>query len=178
MPTVAYPQVHRVGEENLAALQQAGQGGGLLLAALLDYYRRRGPGQYVAQTDVAREGLPPVRAGEAFPAQGVPGRQAPPPGFNFQPSRLPFLGPQGPDYSRLLPHLQAQQAQAELAQAPLKQRKLKADIALQERLPAIYEKAFTGGGDVLAPLLQRLKSQADEGDANAEQLLRYLLSQL
>jgi hypothetical protein len=139
MPTVGQPQIFQLPDET-AAYQQLGQGGGQLLAALLNYYRSRGPGTYQSPT------------GEQFPAQAVSRRTPPSPGFTFRPDRLPFLGQlpvnlqqQNQQYQSALLPLQLQQAQSEVAEAPLKRRKLEAETLLTESQSKFLE-GLSGSG--------------------------------
>mgnify|MGYP001565449993 CR=1 FL=1 len=175
MPTVAQPQIFNLPDES-SSYQAAGQGTGMLLAALLNYYRQKGvPGlggggvEYTSPTGQATTISPAERVAGA-PQQRltdlVRQQAAMTPGARVSYKSLPFL-PQPPvNLDQLTQQYAAQKA-------PLELQKLKADIQLQQQLPELY-KMMMGGG--LTQLLPQLQQEAETGDEEAVQTLRYLRS--
>ena len=143
MPIVIDRPPIRVGDENLQAMQQLGQGGGQLLAALLNFYRQRGRGTYTSPTGATTEVSPAERTAGGMSLPQLLSQQATQGQGSFQPSRFSGLGPV-PISPSVLPRLQVQQAQAEIAKAPFEQRELEAGTRLKESQASFYEKIASG----------------------------------
>jgi hypothetical protein len=122
MPVV-YPQVTNV-PGNVEAFRGLGQGGGELLAALINLYRRQGGGAYTSPTGATTQvspaervaGVPGANLSQLLAQRAAQGQGA------FQPRRMSFLGP-----------VPVNQAQVQKALLPLQLRQAQAETAIKER---------------------------------------------
>ena len=157
MPTVAQPQIFNLPDPSASYAtlgQGAGQLGGVLFKALMDYYRRQGGGEYTPAT-----GYGPAQQVSAGKQSTQLAQQAAMGQGQFQPERLGFLGP-----ISVSPQ----------AKERLELQKLQSDIALQQRLPEIYKSIYGGGGGGGQPDYSNLLQGAEAGDADDIAALRAL----
>lgn len=127
---------------------QVGEGMGQLGAALLDYYRRRGPQLYQSPTGATTQISPAERVAGSPNIQLADllrQRVAMTPGANLTPTRLPFLPAPQTNISQLAQQYQIQQAQAELEKAPYEIESLKEKTAFTRSQRELVEKMVQQG---------------------------------
>jgi len=175
MPTVGQPQIFNLPDDT-AAYQSLGQGGGQLLAALLNLYRRQGAsGRYTAPTGATTQISPAERTAGGVPLAQLLTQQASMGQGEFRPDRLPFLG-QVPVSPQALPRLQLQAARGEVAKLPFELRKLGAEASREEAIAASIKGTSSGSEGKIVSLDDATGQEVPHGAPGSRKFRKKLTS--